>query len=64
MIAYMPQFLLLGLVGAAALFGYKQMKRDAARVSENNRRSEQETRTGAQGTLVRGDDGVYRIKKD
>ena len=64
MIAYMPQLLLLGLVGAAALFGYKQMKRDAERVSENNRRSEAESRTGAQGTLVRGPEGVYRIKKD
>ncbi|MDY8107910.1 hypothetical protein U0C82_01940 [Fulvimarina sp. 2208YS6-2-32] len=60
----MPQFLLLGLVGAAALYGYKQMKRDAARVSERNRRSEAETRTGAQGTLVRDQDGVYRLKKD
>lgn len=60
----MPQFLLLSLVGAAALYGYKQMKRDADRVAERNRRSEAETRTGAQGTLVRDPDGVYRVKKD
>ncbi|MEC5321923.1 hypothetical protein [Aurantimonas sp. A3-2-R12] len=60
----MPQFLLLGLVGAAALFGYKQMKRDAERLAERNRRAESEMKTGAQGTLVRGDDGIYRIKKD
>lgn len=60
----MPQFLLLGLVGAAALFGYKQMKRDADRLAERNRRAEAEMKTGAQGTLVRGDDGIYRIKKD
>ena len=60
----MPQLLLLGLAGAAALIGYKQMKRDAERVAERNRRSEAEMRTGAQGTLVRGEDGVYRIRKD
>ncbi|HEY9057814.1 MAG TPA: hypothetical protein VIN77_11750 [Aurantimonas sp.] len=60
----MPQFLLLGLVGAAALFGYKQMKREADRLAERNRRAEAETKTGAQGTLVRGEDGIYRIKKD
>ncbi|WP_206455768.1 hypothetical protein [Aurantimonas marina] len=60
----MPQFLLLGLVGAAALFGYRQMKRDADRLAERNRRAEAEMKTGAQGTLVRGDDGIYRIKKD
>ncbi|MER0237528.1 hypothetical protein ABRA89_05245 [Fulvimarina sp. MAC8] len=64
MIDLMPQFLLLGLVGAAALYGYKQMKRDAEQLSERNRRAEAETRTGAQGTLVRGQDGVYRVKKD
>lgn len=60
----MPQFFLLGLVGAAALYGYKQLKREAVKVSERNRRSEAEMRTGANGTLVRGDDGVYRIRKD
>ncbi|WP_425365040.1 hypothetical protein [Fulvimarina endophytica] len=64
MFEFMPQFLLLGLVGAAALYGYKQMKRDAERVSERNRRAEAEVRTGAQGTLVRGSDGIYRVKKD
>ncbi|MEX6505655.1 hypothetical protein [Jiella sp. M17.18] len=60
----MPQFFLLGLVGAVAWYGYKQMTRDAERVSERNRESEAEMRTGAQGTLVRGPDGVYRIRKD
>ena len=64
MVEHMPQFLLLGLVGVAALFGYKQMKRDAESVSKRNRRSEAEQKTGAQGTLVRGEDGVYRIRKD
>ncbi|MBC8131315.1 MAG: hypothetical protein H7Y08_13450 [Rhizobiaceae bacterium] len=60
----MPQLILLGLVGAAAFLGFKQLKQEALRVSERNRRNEAETRTGAQGTLVRGDDGIYRIKKD
>ncbi|MCQ0989390.1 hypothetical protein [Jiella marina] len=60
----MPQLFLLGLVGAAAWLGYKQMAREADRVSERNRRSEAEMRTGAQGTLVRDPDGVYRLKKD
>ena len=56
--------LLFGLVGAAAYFGYQQMLRDAARVSERNRRSEAEMRTGANGTLVRGEDGVFRLQRD
>ncbi len=64
MVEHMPQLFLLGLVGAAALFGYKQMKRDADHVSQRNRRTEAEIKTGAQGTLVRGADGVYRIQKD
>lgn len=64
MIDLMPQLFLLGLVGAAALFGYKQMKRDAERVAKRNREAEAELRSGAQGTLVRGEDGVYRIRKD
>lgn len=64
MVDLMPQLILLGLVGAAAFLGFKQMKKDAIRVSERNRRFEEETRTGAQGTLVRGEDGIYRLKKD
>lgn len=63
MVDLMP-FLLFGLVGAAAYYGFKQFKGDAVRVAERNRRSEQELRTGAQGTLVRGEDGVYRLKRD
>ncbi|MCD2472700.1 hypothetical protein LQ948_15955 [Jiella sp. MQZ9-1] len=64
MIEAMPQLILLGLVGAAAWLGYKQMARDADKVSERNRQSEAEIRNGAQGTLVRGSDGVYRLRKD
>ncbi|MCB8838767.1 hypothetical protein [Aurantimonas sp. VKM B-3413] len=64
MVEHMPQFFLLSLVGAAAWYGYKQMTRDAERVAERSRESEAEMRTGAQGTLVRGPDGIYRIRKD
>ncbi|KQT88035.1 hypothetical protein [Aurantimonas sp. Leaf443] len=60
----MPQLFLFSLVGAAALFGLKQLRRDAARVVERNRRSEAEARSGAQGTLVRGKDGVYRLERE
>ncbi len=63
MATLMPLFL-FGLVGVAAYLGYQQMQRDAARVVERNRRSEAEMRTGAQGTLVRGEDGVFRLKQD
>lgn len=64
MVDLMPQLILLGIVGAAAFLGFKQLKREAVRVTERNRRSEAETRTGAQGTLVRGEDGIYRLKKN
>lgn len=60
----MPPLILLGFAGAAAWYGYNQMKKEAARVSERSRRAEAELRSGAQGTLVRGSDGVYRLKQD
>ena len=64
MVDFMPPLVLLGIVGAAAYYGFTQMKKDAARVIERNRRSEKEQRNRADGTLVRGEDGVYRIKRD
>ena len=64
MVDLMPQFILLSLVGAAAVYGFKQLKREAVRVTERNRRSEAESRSGAQGTLVRDADGIYRLKRD
>jgi len=60
----MPPLILFGLVGAAAYYGYQQLQRETARVIERNRRSEAETRTGAQGTLVRDEDGVYRLRRE
>lgn len=64
MVALMPQLFLLGLVGAAAFYGFKQFQKEALRLSERSRRAEEELRTGAQGTLVRGEDGIYRLKQD
>nr|WP_246333439.1 hypothetical protein [Aureimonas mangrovi] len=64
MVDLMPPLLLLGFVGAAAYYGFQQMKKDAARVTERNRQAEAEQRNRAHGTLVRGQDGVYRLRKD
>jgi hypothetical protein len=64
MVELMPPLVLLGIVGAAAYYGFQQFKKDASRVVERRRRHEAEERTRAHGTLVRGEDGVYRIKKD
>ncbi|WP_062227717.1 hypothetical protein [Aureimonas frigidaquae] len=60
----MPPLILLGLLGAAAYLGVQQMKKDAQRVTTRNRRAEMEARNRAHGTLVRGEDGVYRIERD
>ncbi|WP_235918958.1 hypothetical protein [Aureimonas psammosilenae] len=60
----MPQLLLFGLVGAAAWLGFKQLKSEADRTAERTKRAEMEARNRSHGTLVRGDDGVYRLKKD
>lgn len=64
MVELMPPFVLLGIVGAAAYYGLQQFKKDAAKVIARQRRQEAEQRTQAHGTLVRGQDGVYRIEKD
>ncbi len=64
MVELMPQLIFFGLVGAAALLGFKQLKIEAKRSADRTRRTEMEARTGSQGTLVRGEDGVYRLQKD
>ncbi|MDM7850223.1 hypothetical protein [Pseudochrobactrum kiredjianiae] len=57
----MPQLIFLILLVAAAIYGYRSFKREAARVSKKVRQAEQEARTGASGTLVRDPKtGVYR----
>jgi membrane protein implicated in regulation of membrane protease activity len=60
-----PQLVLFGIVGAIAWYGYKSFKKEAERVHEKVRRAEQESATGAVGTLVRDETtGEYVVKKD
>lgn len=60
----MPQLLLLTLFGVVAWFGYKRFVAEAERVSARVRDAENETRTGAQGTLVEDPEtGEYRVRK-
>ncbi|KAA0972452.1 hypothetical protein FPY71_05010 [Aureimonas fodinaquatilis] len=60
----MPPLILLGLVGAAAYYGVRRMQKEAARLSARNRQTEAELKNQAHGTLVRGEDGVYRPNID
>lgn len=58
------QILLLLLIGAVALFGYRKFVADAERLARSRRRREEEERTGATGTLVKDPEtGEYRLKK-
>ncbi|WP_182085859.1 hypothetical protein [Aureimonas sp. ME7] len=63
MVDVMP-ILLFGMVSAAAYLGFRQLRRETARVVARNKRAEAETRTGAHGTLERDLDGVYRLRRD
>lgn len=63
-IDFMPQLIFFGLVGAAAWLGFKQLKTEAEKTAERSRRMEAENRNRTHGTLVRGDDGIYRLKQD
>ena len=61
----MPQLIFLIAIAAAAIYGYRSFKREAARVSQRVRQAEQEARNNADGTLVRDPKtGVYRPAKD
>ena len=61
----MPQLLLLGAVGALALFGYRKFKQEAQRVHEKVRRAEREQQTQANGTLIQDPKtGEYVVKRD
>ena len=63
-IDFMPQLIFFSLVGAAAWLGFKQLKTEAEKTAERSRRMEAENRNRTHGTLVRGDDGIYRLKQD
>ncbi|MEJ1157795.1 hypothetical protein [Prosthecomicrobium sp. N25] len=58
----MPQVFVIAAVGAAALAGYKFVKREMDRVEKALKatRSEPVKAPVEAGTLVRGADGVYR----
>jgi hypothetical protein len=61
----MGQLIFFALVGAAAVYGYRSFKREAARVSARVRQAEREADTGAMGTLVKHPEtGEYRLPRD
>ena len=61
----MPQLLFFALVGVAAYIGYRSFLKEAERVTARVRRAEEQSRTGATGTLVQDPEtGEYRLAKD
>ena len=61
----MAQLIFLILVAAIAWLGYRKFVADAARLSRTRRRTEEENRTGATGTLVKDPEtGEYRLRRD
>jgi len=61
----MPQLIFFALVGVAAFVGYRAFVREAQRVTAKVRRAEEQSRTGATGTLVQDPEtGEYRLAKD
>jgi membrane protein implicated in regulation of membrane protease activity len=61
----MPQLIFFALVGLIAYFGYRSFVREAERVTAKVRRQENESASGANGTLVRDPEtGEYRLAKD
>lgn len=61
----MGQLIFFGLVGAAALYGYRAFKKEAERVSARVRQAEREQRNSANGTLVQDPKtGEYRVTKE
>ncbi len=61
----MAQFIFLLLVVGLAWYGYRKFVSDAERLSRLRRRTEEERRTGATGTLVKDPEtGEYRVRRD
>jgi membrane protein implicated in regulation of membrane protease activity len=61
----MPQIIFFALVGLVAYIGYRSFVKEAERVTAKVRRAEKQTRTGADGTLVKDPKtGEYRLAKD
>ncbi len=61
----MPQLIFFAIIVVAAYFGYRAFLREANRVTAKVRRTRDEQRTGAVGTLVKDPKtGEYRLAKD
>jgi membrane protein implicated in regulation of membrane protease activity len=61
----MPQLIFFAIIVIAAYFGYRAFIREANRVTAKVRRTRDEQRTGANGTLVKDPKtGEYRLAKD
>jgi len=61
----MAQIIFLLLVVGLGWFGYRKFVSDAERLSKLRKRSEEERRTGASGTLVKDPEtGEYRVRRD
>ena len=61
----MAQIIFLLLVVGLAWYGYRKFVADAERLAKQHRRSEEERRTGATGTLVKDPEtGEYRLRRD
>ena len=61
----MPQIIFFVAVGVVAYIGYRAFVREAERVTAKIRRTEEQQRTGANGTLVKDPEtGEYRLAKD
>ncbi len=61
----MAQIIFLLLVVGVAWWGYRRFVADAERVSRLRKRTEEERRTGATGTLVKDPEtGEYRVRRD
>ena len=61
----MAQIIFLLLVVGLAWFGYRKFVSDAERLARLRKRSEEERRTGATGTLVKDPEtGEYRLRRE
>lgn len=61
----MPQLIFFAIIAIAAYFGYRAFLREAERVTAKVRRTREEERNRAHGTLVKDPKtGEYRLAKD
>ena len=58
----MPQLIALGLIGAVVWYAYRALKRHMASIGEEIKKTEAATKTV--DALEKGEDGVYRPKKN